>query len=80
MWVFEVDILGTVMIFGPLRTEWGRELINLVQIITILGYLPLDLDTNLDTNLVNDLVYFIYIQFFFFIDQSIHEFSLIKLD
>jgi len=30
MWVFEVDILGTVMIFGPLRTEWGRELINLV--------------------------------------------------
>jgi len=56
-----MDILGIVMIFSPLRIEWGRELVNLVQIITILGYLPLDLDTNSDTDSVNNLVYLIYI-------------------
>ena len=61
MRVFKVDILGIVIIFSPLRTKWGKELIDLVQIITILGYLPLNSDTDSDTNSVNDLVYLIYI-------------------
>jgi len=35
--------------------------VDLVQITTILGYLPLDSDTDSVTDSVNDLVYLMYI-------------------